>query len=140
MRKQTAVDWLFGQISNSLYYYKLIEDIESKSTMFNSKGIFQQAKEMEEEQLLEYWKGGMASQDEGGVCFDQYHNGTELKTGDWVKLEGYDVAWIGWVTNSSYLICKIKSRVDENGKTSDGWMMMNTEVYWVLKSDWHSKN
>jgi hypothetical protein len=26
---------------------------------------------------------------------------TELKIGDKVKLEGYDEAWIGWVTNSS---------------------------------------
>ena len=55
---------------------------------------------------------------------------TELKIGDRIKVEGYDEAWIGWVTNSSYQISKIKSRLDENGKI---------EVCWVTKSDWHSK-
>jgi hypothetical protein len=65
---------------------------------------------------------------------------TELKIGDKVKLEGYDEAWIGWVTNSSYLISKIKSRFDENGKISRGWLMKNLEVCWVTKWDWHSKN
>lgn len=38
---------------------------------------------------------------------------TELKIGDKVKLEGYDEAWIGWVTNSSYQISKIKRGLDE---------------------------
>ena len=28
---------------------------------------------------------------------------TELKIGNKIKLEGYDEAWIGWVTNSSYI-------------------------------------
>lgn len=77
MSKQTAVEWLFEQISNSLYYYKLIEDIESKGTIRKPKNIFQQAKEMEDEQLLEYWKGGQASEQEGGVSFDVYHNGDD---------------------------------------------------------------
>ena len=53
---------------------------------------------------------------------------TELKIGDKVKLEGYDEAWIGWVTNSSYQISKIKSRFDENGKISRRWLMKNLEV------------
>jgi hypothetical protein len=56
---------------------------------------------------------------------------TELKIGDKIKLEGYDEAWIGWVTTSSYQISKIRSRADENGKI---------EVCWVTKWDWHSKN
>ena len=64
----------------------------------------------------------------------------ELKIGDKIKLEGYDEAWIGWVTNSSYQISKIKSRLDENGKISMGWLMKNLEVGWVTKLDWHSKN
>jgi hypothetical protein len=64
---------------------------------------------------------------------------TELKIGDKVKLEGYDEAWIGWVTNSSYQISKIKSRFDENGKISRGWLMKNLEVCWISKWDWHSK-
>lgn len=55
--KLTAVEWLFEQISNSQYYYKLIEDIESKGTIRKPKNIFQQAKEMEDQQLRENWKG-----------------------------------------------------------------------------------
>jgi hypothetical protein len=27
--------------------------------------------------LLEYWKGGQASDDEGGLSFDVYHNGKD---------------------------------------------------------------
>jgi len=64
----------------------------------------------------------------------------ELKIGDKVKLEGYDEAWIGWVTNSSYQISKIKSRFDENGKISVGWLLKNLEVRWVSKEEWHYKN
>ena len=82
MSKQTAVEWLYEQISNSICYYRLIEDIESKSTIRNPKNIFQQAKEMEDEQLLEYWKGGQASEQEGGVSFDVYHNGDDLTSTD----------------------------------------------------------
>ena len=64
----------------------------------------------------------------------------ELKEKDWVNIEGYDVAWISFVTKSSYLINKIKSIRDENGKVSCGWLLSNMEVQWVLKSEWHSKN
>ncbi len=65
---------------------------------------------------------------------------TELKIGDKVKIEGYDEAWIGWVTNSSYLISKIKSIFDENGNISSGWLYKNLEAEWITKWDWHSKN
>ena len=65
---------------------------------------------------------------------------TELKINDKIKLEGYDEAWIGWVTNSSYLINKIKNIFDENGKISRGWLLKNLEVCWVTKRDWYSKN
>jgi hypothetical protein len=144
MRKQTAVEWLVEQIKFNLIAKPILENGEVME-FYLPKGerldeLAKRAKEMEDEQLLEYWKGGIQATEEGGVSFDVYHNGTELKKGDEVKLEGYDYAWIGWVTNSSYLICKIKSRYDENGKTSRGWMLMNMEVHWVLKSDWHSKN
>ena len=55
--KQTAVEWLFKQISTSKYFYKLMEDINSRSTVAQSN-IFEQAKEMEEINLhLEYMKG-----------------------------------------------------------------------------------
>lgn len=64
----------------------------------------------------------------------------ELKEKDWVNIEGYDKAWIGWVTKSSYLINKIKSIRDEKGEISYGWLLKSLEVEWVLKSEWHSKN
>jgi hypothetical protein len=81
MRKQTAVDWLVEQIKFNLIAKPLWENGEVKE-FYLPKGerldeLAKQAKEMEEELLFEYWKGGMASQDEGGVCFDQYHNGKD---------------------------------------------------------------
>ena len=47
--KQTAVEWLFKQISTSKHFYKLMEDINSRSTVAQSN-IFDQAKAMEKEQ------------------------------------------------------------------------------------------
>jgi hypothetical protein len=62
MSKQTAVEWLVDELlSGKLLMPDLIE----------------QAKEMEEELLFEYWKGGQASDDEGGLSFDVYHNGKD---------------------------------------------------------------
>jgi C4-type Zn-finger protein len=49
--KQTAVEWLENQIKTSKYFYKVIEDIQSRSTVAQSN-IFEQAKEMEKEQRL----------------------------------------------------------------------------------------
>ena len=67
MSKQTAVEWLVDELlSGKLLMPDLIE----------------QAKEMEEELLFEYWKGGQASDDEGGVSFDVYHNGDDLVSTD----------------------------------------------------------
>ena len=55
--KETAVEWLFKQISTSKHFYNLMEDIQSRSTVAQSN-IFEQAKEMEEINLhLEYMKG-----------------------------------------------------------------------------------
>ena len=50
--KQTAVEWLFKQISTSKYFYNLMEDINSRSTVAQSN-IFEQAKEMEKEQIMD---------------------------------------------------------------------------------------
>ena len=47
--KQTAVEWLVEQISTSKYFYKLMEDINSRSTIAQID-IFEQAKQMEKEQ------------------------------------------------------------------------------------------
>tara|TARA_R110000868_G_scaffold84286_2_gene237673 strand:- start:2046 stop:2306 length:261 start_codon:yes stop_codon:yes gene_type:complete len=53
----TAVEWLENQIKNSKYFYKLIEDIKSRSTIAQST-IFEQAKQMEKEQIIDaFWNG-----------------------------------------------------------------------------------
>ena len=55
--KQTAVEWLSNQIKTSKYIYKLMADINSRSTITQSD-IIEQAKEMEKEDLhVEYMKG-----------------------------------------------------------------------------------
>ena len=47
---KTAVKWLEDQVKTSKHYFKLMEDIQSKSTVAQSN-IFEQAKEMEKEQI-----------------------------------------------------------------------------------------
>lgn len=51
--KETAVEWLENQIKNSKYFYKLMEDINSRSTIAQPN-IFEQAKEMEKEKIIEF--------------------------------------------------------------------------------------
>jgi hypothetical protein len=68
MSKQTAVDWLMKEFYGELQYVPI-------TRWDRVHDIFQRAKQMEEELLLEYWKGGQASDDEGGLSFDVYHNG-----------------------------------------------------------------
>ena len=48
--EQTAVEFLIEQISSSKYFYNLMEEIESRSTIAQSN-IFDQAKEIEREQI-----------------------------------------------------------------------------------------
>ena len=55
--KKTAVEWLENQIKNSKYFYKLMEDINSRSTIAQPN-IFKQAKEMEREQIVEAFGDG----------------------------------------------------------------------------------
>jgi hypothetical protein len=62
MSKQTAVEWLVDEL------------LSGKPLM---PSLIEQAKEMEEELLFEYWKGGQASEDEGGLSIDVYHNGKD---------------------------------------------------------------
>jgi len=50
---QTAVEWLENQIMTSKYFHKLMEDINSRSTIAQSN-IFEQAKEMEKEQMINF--------------------------------------------------------------------------------------
>ena len=55
--KETAVEWLENQIKNSKYFYNLMEDINSRSTIAQSN-IFEQAKEMEKEQMIQCYEDG----------------------------------------------------------------------------------
>ena len=55
--KKTAVEWLFKQISTSKYFYNLMEDINSRSTVAQSN-IFEQAKEMEKQQIKDAYEKG----------------------------------------------------------------------------------
>jgi len=50
--KQTAVEWLIEQISSSKYFYNLMEEIESRSTIVQPN-VLQQAKTMEKEQIIQ---------------------------------------------------------------------------------------
>jgi len=47
--KQTAVEWLENQIKNSKYYFNLMKELNSRSTIAQPN-VFDQAKEMEKEQ------------------------------------------------------------------------------------------
>ena len=72
--KQTAVEWLSKQISSSKYFYKLMEDINSRSTIAQSD-IIEQAKEMEKEQIKDaYWASYKEGQYSGDKTADEYYN------------------------------------------------------------------
>jgi predicted Mrr-cat superfamily restriction endonuclease len=55
--KETAVEWLEEQIKTSKFFYKLMEDIQSRSTVAQSN-IFEQAKEIEKEQIKDSFLKG----------------------------------------------------------------------------------
>ena len=67
--KQTAVEFLIEQISSSKYFYKLMEDINSRSTI-EQCNIFEQAKAMEKEQIINSWI------DISMMSAEQYYNET----------------------------------------------------------------
>jgi hypothetical protein len=73
--KQTAVEWLENQIMTSKYFYKLMEDINSRSTVAQSN-IFEQAKEIEKEQIIDAWDNGMKSDNGHFGTNEQYYNET----------------------------------------------------------------
>jgi hypothetical protein len=52
--KQTAVEWLENQIKNSKHYYSLMKETKSRGTIAQPN-IFEQAKEMEKEQIKDAW-------------------------------------------------------------------------------------
>jgi hypothetical protein len=62
LKKQTAVEWLVEQISSSKYFYNLMEEIKSKSTIFQPNGILHKAKEMEKKQITDAYNIGKYQQ------------------------------------------------------------------------------
>jgi hypothetical protein len=59
---QTAVEWLENQIKNSKYYFKLMAEINSRSTIAQPN-VFDQAKEMEKKQIKEAYLRGISNYD-----------------------------------------------------------------------------
>ena len=76
--KQTAVEWLIEQISSSKYFYNLMEEIESKSTIVQPNAILQQAKAMEKEQIINAYDEGEYDCGCNGDS-EQYYNKTFKK-------------------------------------------------------------
>lgn len=71
MKKQvTAVEWLIEQIMTSKYFYKLMEDMQSRSTVAQPN-IFDQALEMEKEQIEDAYNKGYQENDRIG---SEYYN------------------------------------------------------------------
>jgi len=75
----TAVEWLIEQISSSKYFYNLMEEIQSRSTIAGPNGILHQAKEMEKVQMGDTWDNGMKSDNGHFGTFEQYYNETFKK-------------------------------------------------------------
>ena len=69
----TAVGWLVQQLSSSRYFYSIMLEIESRSTIVQPNSILHQAIEMEKQQAFEFWQGGIACTEEGGKSFDQFY-------------------------------------------------------------------
>jgi hypothetical protein len=61
----------------------------------------------------------------------------KTKVNDYINYPGYDIAWIGWETQSAYCVYKIKNKFDENGNISQNWLLKQVEVEWVLKSEFN---
>ena len=64
--KQTSVEWLEEQLKNSKYFYKLMEDINRRSTI-EQCNISEQAKQMEKEQMIEIFGDGCLE-----TCYSLY--------------------------------------------------------------------
>ena len=74
MTQQTAVEWLENQIKTSKYYYYLMSEVKSRSTIVQPN-IFEQAKEMEKEQIMDAHNQGYADgyRDNSNSPIDYYN-------------------------------------------------------------------
>jgi hypothetical protein len=73
---KTAVDWLIEQISSSKYFYNLMEEIQSRSTIAEPNGILHKAKEMEKEQIIDAYAQGFIESEQIDKGAKQYYNET----------------------------------------------------------------
>ena len=62
--KYTAIEWLVEQLEGDDAIIARVIGLKK----YNE--IYKKAKEMEKQQMLEFWNGGI----DCGVCFDQYYN------------------------------------------------------------------
>lgn len=67
MKQETAVEWL---------QWALVNTILTHEQVMQTIGLFEQAKDMFEQQAFELWDGGIKCTEEGGKSFDQYYNET----------------------------------------------------------------
>lgn len=65
--KQTAVEWLAKEL-----YEKM--EMKGDGEIFDK--ILEQAKEMEKQQMFEFWNGGIDCTEERGKSFEQYYKET----------------------------------------------------------------
>ena len=79
---KTAVEWLETQIKTSKYFYKLMEDINSRSTIAQSD-IIEQAKEMEKQQSYTYDE--LRTIAYNAYCLGQLNEPTEGKYNLWIQ-------------------------------------------------------
>ena len=68
-KQQTAVEWLMNELT------KL-----GSGAVRTFGELFEQAKELEKEQMFEFWNKGIDCTEEGGKSFEHYYNET-YKTG-----------------------------------------------------------
>lgn len=68
--KQTAVEWLIEQLECFGNKHEL------QLSWATVDELVEQAKEMEKEQMFEFWQGGINCTEEDGKSFDQYYNET----------------------------------------------------------------
>jgi hypothetical protein len=72
-KKQTAVEWLIEAIESQKITIVYSDKVLSVSVPI---AIADQAKQMEKEQSVEFWQGGINCTEEGGKSFEQYYNET----------------------------------------------------------------
>lgn len=64
--KQTAVIWLVEQIKS--------EQNQKALSASDWIKVIEKAKQMEEQQLFEFWLGGIECAEDGGISFDEYYS------------------------------------------------------------------